>query len=320
MRRTVLTVAMVVAAMAAGLGVAGAQAGGTIYVVHGVPDLEADVYLDGALTLRGFGFGSVTDGLELPTGDYTLEVYPTGADPDADDPVLSAALTVGAGDDLSIVAHLGDGGDPMLTVYPNDLSTVEAGTARLIVRHTADAPAIDVRAAARPIVTDLSNPDQAIVESLQATTLPIDLVPTGTTDVVYGPADLELEAGMVYIAYAVGSLDDANLQVILQRREGGQDAAAAQTTTTTTSSTTSTTSTTTPPTTTTTAAPATTTTVAPPADPGGGGSGTPTAIPAGSGGLAGRLPDFPGWALVAAALAVAGVAGSGWVLVSRDRG
>jgi hypothetical protein len=60
--------------------------------------------------------------------------------------------------------------------------------------------------------------------------------------------------------------------------------------------------------------------VAPPADPGGGGSGTPTAIPAGTGGLAGRLPDFPGWALVSAALAVAGVAGSGWVLVSRDRG
>ena len=331
MGRAMVTVAMVVAgivaAMVAGLGAAGAQAGGTVYVVHGVHDFAADVYLDGAVTLRDFGFGSVTDGLELPAGDYELDLYPAGADTDTEDPLLSAQITVEEGDNLSIVAHLDDDGDPTVTVHPNDVSPVEAGTARLIARHAADAPPIDVRVAARPVVSDLSNSEQEVVDSLQATTLPIDLVSAGTTDVIYGPADLELEAGMVYIASAVGSVDDANLHVVLQRLEAGLAPGAAQITTTAAPTTsTTTTSTTAPPTSTTTttsttAAPATSTTAAPPTDPAGEGSGpaTPTAVPAGSGGLAGHLPDFPGWALVLAAFAVAGAAGSGYVLLSRDR-
>jgi hypothetical protein len=315
MGRTVVAAAVVVAAMAAGLGVAGAQAGGTIYVVHGVPDFGADVYVDGEAALRGFGYGSVTGGLELPAGGFELDLYPAGADTDATEPALTAKLTVRAGDSLSVVAHLDGDGDPVVTVFPNDLSPVGTGAARLIVRHTAEAPPIDVRAAARPVVTDLSNPEEAVVESLEVTTVPIDLVATGTTEVLYGPADLELEAGMVYIASVVGSVDDANLQVVLQRLVGGPEVEAAQTTTTTLPTSTTTTTTTS----TTTTAPAPTTTAAP-ADPTGGGDpGTPTAVPAGSGGLAGPLAGFPGWALLVAALAVVGVAGSGYVLVSRDR-
>ena len=60
-------VALVVAALPA---TALAQSSdGTVTVVHGVPDLTVDVYVNDALTLGDFEYGTVTDPLTLPAGD-----------------------------------------------------------------------------------------------------------------------------------------------------------------------------------------------------------------------------------------------------------
>ena len=56
-----------------------------------------DVYVNGDLTLEGFTFGSVTDPLELPAADYDIEIFPGGADPEADEPALSDTVTLPAG-------------------------------------------------------------------------------------------------------------------------------------------------------------------------------------------------------------------------------
>ena len=45
-----------------------------------------------------------------------------------------------------MVAHLDADGNPVLTPFVNDVSAIEAGQARLVVRHTAAAPPVDVRA------------------------------------------------------------------------------------------------------------------------------------------------------------------------------
>ena len=72
-------------------------------------------------------------------------------------PVLSASADLPAGGDVTLVAHLDASGNPKITPFVNDVSSVPAGQARLVVRHTAAAPAVDVLAGRKPVVQGLSN-------------------------------------------------------------------------------------------------------------------------------------------------------------------
>ena len=45
---------------------------GTVYVVHGVPGLTVDVYVNGDLTLPGFEPETIAGPLSLPEGDYNI--------------------------------------------------------------------------------------------------------------------------------------------------------------------------------------------------------------------------------------------------------
>ena len=71
-------------------------------------------------------------------------------------------VKVPAGANITVVAHLDADGDPKLTPFVNDVSKIPAGDARLVVRHTAAAPAVDVRAGGDPVFTDLTNPKRGV--------------------------------------------------------------------------------------------------------------------------------------------------------------
>jgi hypothetical protein len=205
--------------VAAFAGPASAQSDeGTVTVVHGVPDLTVDVYVNGDLTLEDFEPGTVTDPLELPAGDYDVEIRP--ADEDAEsDPAISGSAAVEAGSNASLVAHLNADGEPTLSAFANDTSEIGAGDARLTVRHTAAAPAVDILADGSAIVSGLENPDEATTE-VPAGTYEAAVAPEGTTDPVLGPTDLTLEEGTNTIVYAIGSLDDDNLDLLVQTISG----------------------------------------------------------------------------------------------------
>jgi hypothetical protein len=105
-------------------------------------------------------------------------------------------------------------------VFTNDTSAVAAGQGRLVVRHTAAAPAVDVRANGEVAFADLSNPNEAAAD-LPAGTISADVVPTGASDpVVIGPADLPVTEGSSLIVYAVGSLDGGTLQTLTEQIDG----------------------------------------------------------------------------------------------------
>ncbi|WP_235432111.1 DUF4397 domain-containing protein [Nocardiopsis sp. RV163] len=194
-------------------------------VVHAVPDAVVDVYVDGDAVLEDFQPGSVSDALALPAGTYDLKVTEAGAGADAEAVVEAQDVDVPAGANASVVAHLDAGGEAVLTPFVNDTSEIDAGEARLTVRHTAAAPEVDVRADGEVVVEGLSNPDE---ETLQvgAGTISADVVLTGTEDVVIGPADLALEEGSNTVVYAWGSAEDGNLDLIVQSIDGSGSAPA----------------------------------------------------------------------------------------------
>jgi hypothetical protein len=191
----------------------------TVSVLHGVPGATVDVYANGEPLLTDFEPGTLTDPTALPAGTYDLKVTEAGAGADGEAVIEANGVDVPAGANVTVVAHLDADGQPVLTPFANDTSQVDAGKARLTVRHTAAAPAVDVRAGGTPVFEGLTNPNEetALVD---AGTVSADVVLAGTETVAIGPADLDLQEGTHTIVYAWGSAEDENLDLAVQSIDG----------------------------------------------------------------------------------------------------
>ncbi|OLT11722.1 hypothetical protein BJF79_23665 [Actinomadura sp. CNU-125] len=198
---------------------AAARQTATVSILHAVPGLTVDVYAGDKELVSDFEPGTLTDPLKLPAGTYDLKVFKAGQGPDGEPAISKDGVKVPGGANATVVAHLGENGDPMLTPFVNDTSKVAAGKARLTVRHVAAAPAVDVRANGKPVVEGLTNPNEAKLETA-AGPVEADVVLAGTDNVVIGPANLDLGEGTNTIVYAWGSAEDGNLKLATQVIEG----------------------------------------------------------------------------------------------------
>ena len=201
-----------------------AQAGGwhhgdapaKLSVLHGVPGLTVDVWVDGNLTLDDFTPGTLAGPLELAAGDYEIAI--TAADAtSADNPVIGPVdVELDGGGDYTAVAHLDADGAPTATLFANDTKAPRNDSkGKLTVRHVAAAPAVDVLAGGTAVIEGLSKPDEATLK-LEAGTVSASVAAAGTTAPVIGPADVTVEAGKNTIVYAWGSLADGTLAVAVQ--------------------------------------------------------------------------------------------------------
>jgi hypothetical protein len=191
----------------------------TVSVLHGVPGLTVDVYANGDELIPDFAPGTLTDPLALPAGSYDIAIFPDGEGPDGDPAIEAPGVEVPAGANATIVAHLDADGTPTASVFVNDMSELAAGDARVTVRHTAAAPAVDVRVNGTPTFEGLTNPNEASAD-VAAGTIEADVVLAGTEDVALGPADLELAEGTNTIVYAWGSAEEQNLELAVQTIDG----------------------------------------------------------------------------------------------------
>lgn len=187
-----------------------------IFVVHGVPGLPVDVYVDGELTLSDFQPGDIAGPLELPPGTYKIDVTAVGDSPD--NAVLTTEQNVLGGLNASAVAHLDGEGNPTVSVFLNNINDPGEGNGRLVVRHTAAAPAVDVLLEdGTEVFTGLTNPNEESTE-LAAGTYSALVAPAGAgvEGALLGPLDVPVTAGTNTIVYAVGSPANDSLGVIVQ--------------------------------------------------------------------------------------------------------
>lgn len=196
----------------------------SVTVVHAVPGLTVDVYVNGALTLPSFVPTTITDPLALPPGTYDIAIVPEGGDPTM--PAIAGSATVAAGDNASIVAHLDAAGAPSLSVFADDLSLADPGEGRIIVRHVAAAPAVDVRLFRRffrwrraaGAIQDLVNGSQSAAD-VRSGRYDAFIAPAGAADPVFGPAKLRPRAGVATFVYAYGSLADGTFDLLVNTRD-----------------------------------------------------------------------------------------------------
>ena len=196
-----------------------AEGDATVSILHGVPEATVDVYANGDVLLEDFEPGTITDPMPLPAGEYDLKVTAAGAGADGDAVIEAQDVAVEAGTNITVAAHLDADGNPVLPPFANDVSATEPGQARLTVRHTAAAPAVDVRANGEVAFADVTNPKEGKTD-LAAGTISADVVLAGTDDVAIGPADVTLKEGTNTIVYAWGSAEDDNLDLAVQEISG----------------------------------------------------------------------------------------------------
>ncbi|TFC93352.1 DUF4397 domain-containing protein [Cryobacterium sinapicolor] len=203
-------------------GLAPAQAAedvAKLSVLHAVPGLTVDVYVNDKLTLDDFKPGDLAGPLELAPGTYKVAITASDAT-DASAPAIGPVdLPLEAGKNYTATANLDADGKPTATLFTNDISQLAAGEGRLTVRHVAAAPAVDVLANGAVAITALTNPNESVL-TLPAGTISAAVAATGTTDPVIGPADVNVAEGTNTIVYAWGSLTDKNLALAVQTIEG----------------------------------------------------------------------------------------------------
>lgn len=203
----------------AGAPVAMAQETGSVRVVHGIPVQPVDVYVDGERALDDFEPGTVAGPVDLPAGAREVAVFPADAPDNSGEALLQGSAEVTGGASATLVAHLDAQGSPTLTPFEDDGSPVAAGQARLVVRHTAAAPAVDVLVGGRPVVEGVTNPQEQALETA-AGPVSASVAAAGTTEPVIGPAELPLAEGTATFVHAIGSLEEGTLDLVSFTVEG----------------------------------------------------------------------------------------------------
>ena len=198
-----LGVAATLAVSMLGVGTASA-ADASLNFVHGIPGVDVEVCVNGGVAIPGFNPGEVVTGVPLPAGTYDVKIVAAGDT--CDDPAILEATGIERASDknYTAIAYLMEDGTPTLGLFKNNVKPLAKGTARLTIRHTAAAPAVDVWANGATILSDVPNGASATLKVPTGVyaawvSLPDDFAP------VIGPAVLKLERGTAYQVYAWGS-------------------------------------------------------------------------------------------------------------------
>jgi hypothetical protein len=208
-------------------GLASAQSP-NVYVVHGIPGtdlgldpaLPVDICLpDGTALLTGVPFGASAPATPTPLDPGFYELFIRLADASACQGAVAVpvSFSVAVGEVSTIVAHLSEQGTPTFTKYVNDLRPIASGQGRVVVRHAASAPPVDVFLTGRgrpAIIRDLRNPEQSVSADLREGGYQARVNPAGAGRKIFGPAPVPVTAGVALFVHAVGSLSTGSFTVI----------------------------------------------------------------------------------------------------------
>lgn len=190
-----------------------------VRVLHGSPDAPAvDVYVDGekvGAPLAGIEFGDLSDYVSLPDGSYDLKVCAAADDTvcpiEADDVALEAGTryTIAATNDLASIE---------VQIITDDPAPVAAEAQVRVVHFSADTPAVDVltQDGATEVVDALAYPDATDYLTLDPGAYDLKVCADADNSVCpLDPDTLELEGGVAYSVFAIGSLDGETLTAVV---------------------------------------------------------------------------------------------------------
>jgi Domain of unknown function (DUF4397) len=190
-----------------------APATGTVYLVQGVADTPMTITVDGKSVATSAPPKTIVGPLTLSSGNHTI----TGESPTGT-ATVTASVSVASGANIDTVIHrqVDPSKPPVITTFANDLSSVTAGSGRLIVAHVAAVGPADVRVDQKVLFANIAN-GEALTVTVPGGTYKVDIVPTATSGpVVFGPADVPVAPTALTRVFAIGVAATNSMDAVVQ--------------------------------------------------------------------------------------------------------
>jgi hypothetical protein len=188
-----------------------------IRIGHFSPDApNVTVAIDGDAVLENVSFRDVSDYMEIDAGSIDVSVLPA----DGSDAVIEATLDLESERFYTVLA-VGelDSIDAMILDDEFEGGEFELGRDEGMIRlvHCSpDAPAVDLRLADGGLLFEnVAFGDAAQFLTVDADSYDLEVVPSGSDDVVLSLSDLTIDAGTVYTAVAIGRIGDDSLDALV---------------------------------------------------------------------------------------------------------
>ncbi|MFT7597355.1 MAG: hypothetical protein ACI8TP_000273 [Acidimicrobiales bacterium] len=200
-----------------------ADATGSFEILHAVPGVDVDAYINGELAAPGFSPGNLAGPLSLDAAGQPVDLFvaqdnpPDSVDDRDDKPVLAGPLDIdGSG---TLVAFVDAEGTPMLQAFGNNLDPIEPGQSRFAVRHVAAMGPATVLLDGDEVATEVPSGSSAVVD-----------VPAGAHVLTVVDADgnelytqeIDSAEGELTTAWVRG--DEGDLTTLIRRIDGLQTA------------------------------------------------------------------------------------------------
>ena len=218
-------------ALTLALATVGVASATDLSVIHGIPgtdlgldlELPVDISLNGACTLTGVPFGTVSEPLAVDPGLYTVEIRLSDGTCTGD-LAITTQVALQLAESSTVIAHLTDSLTITATQFVNDLRAA-GGNGRVTVRHTADAPAVDIYVKQPDIegirlFADIANGGQTKADvaagNYNVGIVPAGVVPSEPSDLVFLAGETAIGGDVNTVFYAVGSLFTGSFTVLAQ--------------------------------------------------------------------------------------------------------
>jgi hypothetical protein len=185
-------------------GIVSASSGNAnIRVLHASPDAPAvDVFANGNKVLTNVPFGTISNYLSVPRGEYRIQVRPTGEEKPV---VIDTEVHVGK-DKFYTFAAAGKLANIELLEFRDRDKAGQNGDPRVRVIHLSpNAPAVDVGVVGqKPFIRHLEFQDRSSYKRLPVGTYNVSVRVAGTDTTVLTVPNVALSNGLSATVYAIG--------------------------------------------------------------------------------------------------------------------
>lgn len=215
----ILSLAPVASAQAPGVGM--------VTVVHAIPDVKADIYVNGVLKLADVRPKSTSTQMAFVPGVYTVDVRAAGAKKSAS-PLLSGSFTVADQSDQSVLLGYTEAGKLTVQALANSLAC-STGMARFQFAHMAAYGAMDVwinggAAAFAGVMNEQKAPNPIfdsfdVAEGAAVVWTSPEKIPPKPLKVVIGPYIMKLTKDTLYTLTAFGPKSNDKMSFVMASRQ-----------------------------------------------------------------------------------------------------
>jgi hypothetical protein len=161
-----------------------------------------DVWVNGAVVLSNVPYKTVSGYLDLPAGEYRIQVTPVGA---AAPVVIDATVPLTAGSVYTVAAVGFLSSDSLVPLVLLDDLSLGSGARIRFVHASADTGAVDVAVAGGPVLfSGVAFQEASDYIEVPAGTYDLEARPAGESEVALSIPGVSVVGGTTYTVFAVG--------------------------------------------------------------------------------------------------------------------